>query len=105
MASTEASADQSKGEDIVHASRRRGDKREQGSRTGRCGWITSFLGNLERTLRGLAQALSRSIVEPSKVRRLLPSTEVIRINTRRDRAHTEPQSGDETRPFLPLFFG
>ena len=44
MASTEASADQRKGEDIVHASRRRGDQREQGSRTGRCGWITSFLG-------------------------------------------------------------
>ena len=44
MASTEAGANQCKGEDIVHASRRRGDQREQGSRTGRCGWITSFLG-------------------------------------------------------------
>ena len=43
MASTEAGADQSKGEDIVHASWRHGGQREQGSRTGRCGWITSFL--------------------------------------------------------------
>jgi hypothetical protein len=30
-------------EDIVHALWRHGDKREQGSRIGRCGWITSFL--------------------------------------------------------------
>jgi hypothetical protein len=29
-------------EDIVHALWRHGDHREQGSRTGRCGWITSF---------------------------------------------------------------
>ena len=33
-------------EDIVHASWRHGDPREQGSRTGRCGWITSFLRSL-----------------------------------------------------------
>jgi hypothetical protein len=30
-------------EDIVHALWRHRDKREQGSRIGRCGWITSFL--------------------------------------------------------------
>jgi len=29
-------------EDIVHAPWRQGGLREQGSRTGRCGWITSF---------------------------------------------------------------
>ena len=41
--SKETSADRSQDEDIVHASWRHGDSREQGSRTGRCGWITSFL--------------------------------------------------------------
>ena len=30
-------------EDIVRAPWRHGGSREQGSRTGRCGWITSFL--------------------------------------------------------------
>jgi HD superfamily phosphohydrolase YqeK len=29
-------------EDIVHALWRHGEHHEQGSRTGRCGWITSF---------------------------------------------------------------
>ncbi len=32
-------------EDIVHASWRHGEPREQGSRSGSCGWITSFLGS------------------------------------------------------------
>jgi hypothetical protein len=32
-------------EDIVHASWRHGDLHEQGSRSGSCGWITSFLGS------------------------------------------------------------
>jgi hypothetical protein len=32
-------------EDIVHASWRHGESREQGSRSGSCGWITSFLGS------------------------------------------------------------
>jgi hypothetical protein len=33
-------------EDIVRAPWRHGGTREQGSRTGRCGWITSFLRSL-----------------------------------------------------------
>jgi hypothetical protein len=41
-------------EDIVHAPWRHGESREQGSRTGRCGWITSFLGNPELLLRRLS---------------------------------------------------
>jgi hypothetical protein len=32
-------------EDIVHAPWRHGEPREQGSRSGSCGWITSFLGS------------------------------------------------------------
>jgi hypothetical protein len=32
-------------EEIVHAPWRHGDLREQGSRSGSCGWITSFLGS------------------------------------------------------------
>lgn len=32
-------------EDIVHAPWRHGEVREQGSRSGSCGWITSFLGS------------------------------------------------------------
>jgi hypothetical protein len=32
-------------EDIVHAPWRHGGLREQGSRSGSCGWITSFLGS------------------------------------------------------------
>jgi hypothetical protein len=36
-------------EDIVRAPWRHGDSREQGSRTGRCGWITSFLRSLLAT--------------------------------------------------------
>jgi hypothetical protein len=43
LASKKASANGSQDEDIVHAPWRHGEPREQGSRTGRCGWITSFL--------------------------------------------------------------
>ncbi len=47
LASEEANAPRPSGrdqdEDIVHAPWRHGEPREQGSRTGRCGWITSFL--------------------------------------------------------------
>ncbi len=43
-------------EDIVRAPWRHGDQREQGSRTGRCGWITSFLRSL-----GTRQARSESL--------------------------------------------
>ena len=38
-------------EDIVHASWRHGEPREQGSRSGSCGWITSFLGSTLRVPR------------------------------------------------------
>ncbi len=49
LASKKAPADRYQDEDIVHASWRHGEPREQGSRTGRCGWITSFLRSAPRS--------------------------------------------------------
>ena len=46
-------------EDIVHALRRRRGLREQGSRTGRCGWITSFLGMIALTVRRVVPVFSQ----------------------------------------------
>jgi hypothetical protein len=48
VASKKAPADRDQDEDIVHAPWRHGEPREQGSRTGRCGWITSFLRSTQR---------------------------------------------------------
>src|SRR5207245_9233870 len=90
-------------EDMVHAPRRRGDQREQGSRTGRCGWITSFLGIRDRVLRDLDPIPGRSS-DPEK-------PDVPSFNGSGSMKYAEgpcshvTRSGDETRPFLPLFIG
>ena len=47
-------------EEIVHASWRHGDQREQGSRSGSCGWITSFLGRPRYVDRAWTGRLERS---------------------------------------------
>jgi hypothetical protein len=47
---TEPARGRAQDEDIVHAPWRHGEPREQGSRTGRCGWITSFLRSFKKFL-------------------------------------------------------
>ena len=56
-------ADRNQDEDIVHAPWRHGEPHEQGSRTGRCGWITSFLRRPKSRLLDIKQALDGLLVD------------------------------------------
>src|SRR6266508_5398414 len=98
MASHETSVGQYEDEDRVHALRRRRDQREQGSRTGRCGWITSFLGIRVRILRDLEPIPGRSS-ESENSDETLPTEVVLSTNARRISTHDRCiRSGSETKP-------
>ena len=68
MASAKAKDILKSNEDIVHALWRHRGKREQGSRTGRCGWITSFLILLRPSISKIMVGLRRNRI-PSKRKR------------------------------------